>query len=104
MDYQNALYFKASYPIFREFTLYGLAGYTESKLEIESFGQRQDGSFYPTTFEQKDSGFAYGVGLDYEINNHFSVFLEHQKLPDYEIGSSASFDWETTSLGINYRF
>lgn len=104
IDYQNALYFKAAYPIFREFTLYGLAGYTESELEIESFGERQDGSFYPATFEHKESGFAYGVGLDYEINSQFSIFVEHQKLPNYEVGSIVSYDWKITSLGINYRF
>jgi len=109
IDTQASLLIKASYPIFNSFKLYGLAGYTNTKLEINGLGQYNDSEGnitgnYPYTLTESESGFSYGLGLDYQINEHFYVFIDYQVLPDFEPSSNFSKSWESTSIGVNYYF
>jgi len=109
IDSQVSISLKASYPIFKSFSIYGLAGYTETKLKIKGLGQSYDsnGSFignYSYKITEKDKGFSYGIGLNYQVNQQFNLFVDHQVLPDFEPGSNYSKSWKSTSIGLNYYF
>ena len=109
IDTQASLLIKASYPIFNSFKLYGVAGYTNTKIEINGLGQHNDSEGnitenYPYKHTESESGFSYGLGLDYQINAQFSVFIDYQVLPDFEPNSNFSKSWESTTIGVNYFF
>ena len=109
IDTQASLLIKASYPIFNSFKLYGLAGYTNTKLEINGLAQNNDSKDnttgdYTYKHTESENGFSYGLGLDYQINEHFNVFIDYQVLPDFEPNSSFSRSWKSTTIGVNYSF
>jgi opacity protein-like surface antigen len=108
LDSQFSLLVKASYPIYQSFSLYGIAGYTESRIKITGLGINND---YFNKFEsvpyghtRKDSGFSYGVGLNYQLTEEVNVFADYQVLPDYELGYDLSKDWGSTTIGVSYSF
>jgi opacity protein-like surface antigen len=109
IDTQASLLIKASYPIFHSFKFYGLAGYTNTKLEINGLGQNNDSQGnitgdFPFKHSESHSGFSYGLGLDYQINSKFNVFIDYQVLPDFEPNSTISKSWKSTTIGVNYSF
>ena len=92
---------------FNSFKLYGLAGYTNTKIEINGLGQLNDSEGnitgnYPYKHTESESGFSYGAGLGYQINAQFNVFIDYQVLPDFEPNSNFSKSWESTTIGVNY--
>ncbi len=106
---QISLSVKASYPIFQSFSLYGLAGYTKTKVEISGTGTidyPDAGSFvnFPFKFTKSESGLSYGLGLAYSINEQFNLFIDYQVLPDFEPSSTYSKSWKSTTIGVNYSF
>jgi hypothetical protein len=109
IDTQASLSIRASYPIFDSFKLYGLAGYTNTKLKIKGVGYMIDSSgniikSYPFKVTDSDSGLSYGLGLNYEINEQFNIFIDYQVLPDFEPTSTFSKSWKSTTIGVNYSF
>ena len=109
IDNQAALLLKASYPVFDSIKLYGLAGYTKTKLEISGLGQYNDASGnitgdYLYQLKESQSGFSYGFGVGYQINEIFYVFIDHQILPDFEPNANHSRNWKSTTMGLNYSF
>lgn len=108
LDSQFSLLVKASYPIYQSFSLYGIAGYTESKIKITGVYVKKDYfnmfETVPYSHSTKDSGFSYGVGLNYQLTEEVNIFVDYQVLPDYELGVDLSRDWGSTSLGISYFF
>jgi len=109
IDNQNSILIKASYPIFESFNLYGLIGYTNTKLEVRGLAQTNDqngnliGNF-PFKLTESESGLSYGLGLNYRLNEHFDIFVDYQVLPDFEPDSSISKSWKSTTVGLNYSF
>jgi opacity protein-like surface antigen len=106
---QMSLSIKASYPIFKSLRLYGLAGYTKTKVEISGTAtiDAPDGvNFinFPFKITNSDSGFSYGIGLNYQINEQFNIFVDYQILPDFEPDPSYSASWESTTIGVSYSF
>jgi len=109
IDTQASLFIKASYPILESVNIYGLAGYSNTKLEIRGLGQVNDSNSniignYPFKITETKSGFSYGFGLTYKINEQFNIFIDYQVLPDFEPNSNFSKSWKSTSVGINYFF
>lgn len=109
IDTQVSLLFKASYPIFASFNVYGMAGYTQTKLDIKGLTQinDEDGNIIgssPFQTSYTEEGFSYGVGLSYDITARFNVFIDYQVLPDFEPNSNVSASWNSTTVGLNYRF
>jgi opacity protein-like surface antigen len=109
IDTQGSLLIKASYPIFESLSFYGLAGYTKTKLEINGVGSTNDSNGniignYSFKHTESDSGFSYGVGLNYQINEKFNIFVDYQVLPDFEPQPNFSKSWKSTSIGVNYSF
>jgi len=109
IDTQASLLVKASYPILNSFKLYGLAGYTNTKIEWNVSGQFIDSEDtiledYPRNGTISNNGFSYGLGLDYQLNENFNVFIDYQVLPDSERNSDTSRSWKSTTIGVNYAF
>lgn len=109
IDNQAALLLKASYPVFGAVKLYGLAGYTKTKLEISGLGQYNDAAGnvtedYLYKLNRSQSGFSYGLGVSYHISEAFYVFIDHQTLPDFEPNANYSRNWKSTTMGLNYSF
>lgn len=109
IDTQTSVLIKASYPIFNSFKLYGLAGYTNTKLETNGLGQYNDSEGnitgdYTYKKTESESGLSYGLGLDYQINAQFNVFIDYQVLPNFEPNSNFSKSWNSTTIGVNYSF
>ena len=104
IDTQASLFIKGSYPIFNSFNIYALAGLTKSKYEITTTNSYTDleGNTtvtYPSLIKFSESGFSYGLGLNYQLTDAFTVFVDYKVLPEL-MGSS----WKSTSLGVSYSF
>ncbi|AEP28312.1 porin family protein [Brumicola nitratireducens] len=109
IDSQISLSIKASYPIFESFQVYGLVGFTKTELEINATGPRlnSEGDFFevlPYGFTESESGLSYGIGVDYQINEQFNIFIDYQILPDFEPQANFSSSWKSTTIGFSYSF
>lgn len=108
LDSQFSLLVKASYPIYQSFSLYGIAGYTESRIKITGVYTKIDYfnmfESVPYSHSTKDSGISYGVGLNYKLTEGVDIFVDYQILPDYDLGVDLSRDWGNTTLGVSYSF
>jgi opacity protein-like surface antigen len=77
---------KPQYPISEELNLYALAGYAKT-----SVGTKRNFS---------DTGLAYGVGLDYALNEDFGLFVDYEQL----LHDAGEYDLYAFSLGASYGF
>ena len=112
--YSPRFLIKASYPITNDFNIYALAGLsiTQSKLNGTARRFSADGSYEDIIYEDSstDNGFSYGVGVNYQLNKHFSLFIDYQMLPELERYSflsdldSDADNWSNISIGANYFF
>ncbi|EGN74629.1 opacity protein [Idiomarina sp. A28L] len=107
---QASIMFKASYPLFETFSVYGLAGYSRTTLDISNhagvFDENENlTSYIPNQITDTFDGLAYGVGLSYKLTEHLNVFVDYQVLPDFApANSNFSRSWKSTTFGINYAF
>ncbi|MCJ8294701.1 MAG: porin family protein [Colwellia sp.] len=109
IDTQASLLIKASYPISNGFSIYALAGMSKSKYEITTTSHHTDidgntTQTYPHLIKASESGFNYGVGLNYKISEEFSLFVDYQVLPELSIVSGDSSNWNSINIGVNYSF
>ncbi|WP_057831486.1 porin family protein [Colwellia sp. TT2012] len=109
IDKQASLFIRASYPLFNLFGIYALAGVTKSKYEITTRSSHTDlegntTTTYPYIIKLSESGFTYGVGLNYQITETVTLFIDYQILPGLTIGSGSSAKWKSMNLGVNYSF
>ena len=82
-------YIKPMLPITKELKAYGLVGYGKSKTA---------GSLRKSDVQ----GLAWGVGVDYDITNNVSAFIDYQKLINKSDSNAPKLD--TVSIGTNYNF
>ena len=54
---------------------------------------------YPSLIKFSESGFSYGLGLNYRLTDALTVFVDYKVLPEL-MGSS----WKSASLGASYSF
>ena len=111
INWQRGLFAKASYPLSENLNIYALAGYSSTRLDVSSYIMRYDqnnvlieeGPYY---YKKDNKGFSYGAGLNYQITERFSLFAEHQVLPDYdfEVTGKANKNWQSLNVGVNYHF
>jgi opacity protein-like surface antigen len=109
IDTQASLFIKASYPIFNSFGIYALAGLTKSEYEITTSRSATDlegntTTTYPHIIKHSENGFTYGIGLNYQITEAFTLFIDYQVLPELSIGTDGSSSWKSTNLGVTYTF
>jgi outer membrane autotransporter protein len=108
IDLQSTINFKASYPLTESFSVYGVVGFTNTKMSLEGVWEYKDqlgnsiGTFDIDRNKSPD-GVNYGLGLNYSINNDYSVFFEYQVLPEYK-GINESGSWNSINLGLSYSF
>ena len=107
IDSQASLSIKSSYPIDKSINLYVLAGYTTTKIKTNSSMIITDSNgavLFPYDFKTTYSGGSYGVGLNYQLNEQFNLFIDYQVLPDFDPVSNYSKNWKSTNIGVNYSF
>ena len=94
--YRNiAIYAKLKYDI-GNFKPYALLGFGEST--VTDLGG----------FDRKEAGFQYGVGVGYNINNNWEVFVDYVKAYDDKgfdaVAQGSDIGISLISFGVNYHF
>lgn len=109
LGWQSILAVKATYPLVGNLSVYGLLGYSNSKLEVDllsSYRDPQSGEIthIPSRLTSSDSGASYGLGLKLQTGKHMDIYLDYQKLPDFAPNHPVSFSWKAITFGANYYF
>ena len=102
-DYSYGLYLKPQYPVTKELSIYALAGYAQSKI---SFDNELDfngiGNNYTT-----QNGFSFGAGLEYILNEDWSLFVDATRLIDKsttQVEGKYAIKVDGVTFGFIYHF
>lgn len=102
-DYSYGFYLKPQYPIAKRYKLHALLGYARTKIsfdnEFEYNGIRDN--------ETVQNDFSYGIGVDYELSNTITFYLDAIRWIDKEETISIlkyKANVDGIYLGISYRF
>ena len=97
-------YVKPQYPATEAFTLYALLGY----------GGLNVGTNGPSLGSLDDTGFQWGIGASYDLNAHFSIFVDYVNVANdmdadtvFDLTFTAPFakvDSDAFSVGVTYHF
>jgi len=104
IDTQVSLFIKASYPIYTALNVYALAGVAKSKHDLTIIESHNDIRPTPYIISYSESGFSYGLGLNYEVLPNFKVFIDYKILPDLKRDSLSISSLNSLSFGVNYSF
>ncbi|OBP16678.1 hypothetical protein A5320_04630 [Rheinheimera sp. SA_1] len=109
LGWQSMLAVKGTYPLVGNLSVYGLLGYSHSKLEVDllsSYRDPQNGGIthFPSSLTSSDSGALYGLGLKLQTGKNMDIYLDYQKLPDFAPNHPVSFSWKAITFGANYYF
>jgi len=89
------IYVKPMYPV-GDFSVYALLGYGGVELSNINGG------------DAYENGFQWGLGASYNVTKRISVFVDYVSLYDDTgfdyVGTLASWDSDTWTVGISYRF
>jgi len=91
-----SLFAKPSYPVSKDVEVYALLGYGLVKVDGVSSG---NGAATPGVNILDDSGFQWGVGMSYTLNDELSLFIDYTSLM---VDASINNNLEATSL-ITYK-
>lgn len=94
VDNSYSAFVKGAYPFTDTFSAYALAGFNSSKYK----GTERIGNSSISDSDSK-SGFAYGAGLQFKVNDAWSVSGEYVVLPEPE-----DIDVTNLSLVVRYKF
>ena len=93
-----SIYAKPQYPINENFSVYALLGYGSVKFD----------AINDAIISVDDSGFQWGLGLNYEVANNMAIFIDYTFLAsDMEgtyIGGSTEVDTDSLTVGVSYKF
>lgn len=84
------IYVKPMYPVTEAFDVYALLGYGNVELDFE--GESED-----------DSGFQWGLGASYAVNNNFAVFADYVSMYDDDI-DDVDVTVDSWNFGVTYKF
>jgi len=110
IDYQVTLLAKASYNITTTLSIYGLAGYDKTKAHIKREGYQTDfdgniTASFTGNYAEYIEGFTYGLGVNYQLSNELTIFLDYQVLPELKPPHGAiTTSRDSANLGIYYSF
>lgn len=109
LGWQSIIAVKGSYPIVSNLSVYGLVGYSKSELEIDllsAYADPQSGqtTHTPARLSVTENGVAYGLGFKLQTGKNMDIYLDYQRLPDFNPMNSISFSWKAVTLGANYYF
>ncbi len=102
-NYSYGLYLKPMYPIDNSVTLYGLLGYSQTKLTNE----KQKTQYGISNNKTIQDDFSYGVGVDYKLNKKWSVSTELVRYIDKSYNNQAGkykIQTDAFNLMTNYKF
>ena len=110
VDYDAwGIYVKPMYPVTDAFDIYALLGYADTSYDMTLYPPSST-TPYPVA-GLGDSGFSWGLGAAYDINENFSVFVDYVSLYDDTVtatldGDSYSTDVQSDSwnFGVTYKF
>ena len=87
------LYLKPQYPVNEEAKVYGLLGYGKTTVDY-TFGKRSS--------TLSESGFSYGAGLEYALENNLGLWVDMQHI----FSNEGTFDTDLNlgTLGVMYSF
>ena len=95
-----SLFVKPQYPVSEDFSLYALLGYGGVTID----GKRQE--FALTDVD--DSGFQWGIGVNYMLMENVSLFVDYTWLADEMDGDNTrgitQVDIDAFTVGVNYHF
>ena len=104
MDYGWSLFVKPQYPVSEDFSVYALLGYGGVKLD----GKRG------VLADVDDTGFQWGLGASYAINEDYILFVDYTSLSNdmdgiYTKGGTyyngaTEIDIDAVTIGVNYLF
>ncbi len=106
------IYLKPMLPLGEKFHLFGLLGYAKAKVESKWDSSSKNGALAGTVDESSPS---FGLGLNYAINDRWSIVGEGVRLlhsvdGTFDVKGSAtkrkedSINLDTYGLGVNYKF
>jgi opacity protein-like surface antigen len=90
LDYVVGGYAKGILPLAEEFRLFGLAGFTEVKMS---------GRLGPFEVSDRESGFSYGAGAEFDVMPNLSVGADYMRYLD-----KSDFTFDAANVGVRYRF
>ena len=102
-DYSYGIYIKPQYMVNDVFKIYALLGYAETKITLNEEVAASKGVSPVTT----QSGFSYGVGLDYTIDDTWSVYAEMMNMVDESTviqNEQYATKVDTFTIGVGYHF
>jgi len=93
------IYLKPMYPM-GDFNVYGLLGYGNTRLTKIPAGA--------TSADRGENGFQWGAGLDYEIIDDISIFVDYARVYDNKGFNSRALNSNINSVlistGLSYKF
>jgi len=108
-----SLFLKPQYPISEDFTIYGLLGFGLVQVD----GTDGDEPAHPDVVGEEildDTSFQWGFGLNYMVNEDFSLFIDYTKLADDADIDSTLYGYDPVvydelssqdlTVGVNYKF
>ncbi|RLA70658.1 MAG: porin family protein [Epsilonproteobacteria bacterium] len=96
------VYVKPQYPVNDKFSVYALLGYGGMTVD------GKDNGLIPVVVDE--SGFQWGLGASYDLNVHFSIFIDYVNIAndmDTNILVGSTFekvDSDALSMGVTYHF
>lgn len=76
--YSYGLYVKPQYEIAENWNLFGLLGYAQTQVTLDEAKARAT----QVNAETTQNGFSFGLGVEYQLNNTWSVFADAMRLID----------------------
>jgi outer membrane immunogenic protein len=87
VDHYYGIYLRGELASEERLKPYGIIGYTEGRVELQALGFSVD---------EDEGDFSYGLGLEWLVNDSFSIEIEYLQLMDKN-------DFEIDTLGINVK-
>jgi len=110
LDTQIAFLAKFSFLRYDDFNAYAIAGYTMSYVDVVEISLTEERIPGVSPYEglpereYKRSGFTYGLGVEYQLNEQFTLFADYQVLPEFHYANGEHNEWHSLNIGVNYRF
>ena len=96
-----SIFAKPQYPGTNGVSIYGLLGYGGVTLDGNANG-------FPYTADVDDTGFQWGIGVDYKMFDNMTVFVDYTSLASKMDGlyynGATEVDVDAITVGINYQF
>lgn len=109
IDFQASFLLKGTYSISDSLEGYLIAGFSKTQVETQFPRPLFNSDAIQTGLERNDvkfseSGFSYGIGLNYEIFEQVYISIECHVLPASDMYTRNDSNWNSINIGVNYNF